>query len=188
VTTVLETGGLGKHRGETGASDLGRDVRVTVDGDEPRCDRIHGDAEGSELARPGAAEADLCALRRDVGGSPWRGSVHDLGVDLDDAPPAPQLHRGKHRPAEPHRALDEELELRAVVLPRHLDQRRMIRRRSKLNRLSAHHAAPGRCPRARRGVVHEDKISWPTRGPNVDSTIGSTMRSGGGVRAKNACK
>jgi hypothetical protein len=26
-----------------------------------------------------------------------------------------------------------------------------------------------------RGVVHEDKISWPTRGPNVDWTLGSTM-------------
>jgi hypothetical protein len=40
----------------------------------------------------------------------------------------------------------------------------------------------------RRGVVHEDKISWPTRGPNVDSTIGSTMRSGAYARAENACK
>ena len=29
-----------------------------------------------------------------------------------------------------------------------------------------------------RSVVHKDKISWPTRGPNVDQTIGSTMRSG----------
>ena len=27
-----------------------------------------------------------------------------------------------------------------------------------------------------RCVVHEDKISWPTRGPNVGWTIGSTMR------------
>jgi hypothetical protein len=29
---------------------------------------------------------------------------------------------------------------------------------------------------ASRCVVHEDKISWPTRGPNVGWTIGSTMR------------
>jgi hypothetical protein len=37
----------------------------------------------------------------------------------------------------------------------------------------------------RRVVVHEDKIAWHTRGPNVDRTIGSTMRRGlsGGQKA-----
>jgi hypothetical protein len=29
---------------------------------------------------------------------------------------------------------------------------------------------------AGRAVVYEGKISWPARGPNVDWTIGSTMR------------
>jgi hypothetical protein len=37
-------------------------------------------------------------------------------------------------------------------------------------------------------VVTPDNISWPTRGPNVDATIGSTMRSRGGLRAKSTCK
>jgi hypothetical protein len=32
-------------------------------------------------------------------------------------------------------------------------------------------------------VVTPDNISWPTRDQNVDATIGSTMRSGGGLRA-----
>src|SRR6266478_678926 len=41
---------------------------------------------------------------------------------------------------------------------------------------------------SRRGVVEDDKIWWPTRGPNVDSTIGSTTRSGGSFSAKSACK
>ena len=36
-------------------------------------------------------------------------------------------------------------------------------------------------------VVTPDNISWPTRGPNVDATIGSTMRSRGGLRAKSTC-
>lgn len=40
--------------------------------------------------------------------------------------------------------------------------------------------------RARRGVVHEDKTSWPTRGPNADPTIDSTMRGGVGVGTKRA--
>ena len=31
-------------------------------------------------------------------------------------------------------------------------------------------------PSAWHGVVYEGKISWPTRGPNVDWAIGSTMR------------
>jgi len=33
-----------------------------------------------------------------------------------------------------------------------------------------------RHPPPRRAVVYEGKISWPARGPNVDWTIGSTMR------------
>ncbi len=33
-------------------------------------------------------------------------------------------------------------------------------------------------------VVREDKIPWPTRGPNVSQTIGSTMRSGANRRTK----
>jgi hypothetical protein len=33
-------------------------------------------------------------------------------------------------------------------------------------------------------VVTPDNISRPTRGPNVDATIGSTMRSRGGLRRK----
>ena len=37
-------------------------------------------------------------------------------------------------------------------------------------------------------VVREDMISWPTRGPNVDQTIGSTMRSVVAAGVKNACK
>jgi hypothetical protein len=36
-------------------------------------------------------------------------------------------------------------------------------------------------------VVSEDKISWPTRGPNIDRTIGSTMRRGLGDGQKSAC-
>jgi hypothetical protein len=50
-------------------------------------------------------------------------------------------------------------------------------------------AAPWRrCRPARRGVVHEGKILWPTRGPDVDGTIGSTMRSPLTGEAKGACK
>ena len=37
-------------------------------------------------------------------------------------------------------------------------------------------------------VVHQDKIPWPTRGPNVAWTTGSTMRKRGDVTAKSACK
>jgi hypothetical protein len=55
------------------------------------------------------------------------------------------------------------------------------------NRLSAYRAAQA-MSLARLVVVHEDKISWPTCGPNTDSTIGSAMRSGGGIREKSACK
>jgi hypothetical protein len=45
-----------------------------------------------------------------------------------------------------------------------------------LVQLGAHGA--GDVSRLRRGVVSEGRISWPTRGPNVGWTIGSTMRSG----------
>jgi hypothetical protein len=37
-------------------------------------------------------------------------------------------------------------------------------------------------------VVMPDNISWPARGPNVDPTIRSTIRSRGGLRAKSTCK
>jgi hypothetical protein len=37
-------------------------------------------------------------------------------------------------------------------------------------------------------VVDEDRISWPTRGPNVGWTIGSTMRCRPASRAKKSCK
>jgi hypothetical protein len=55
---------------------------------------------------------------------------------------------------------------------------------------STHPATPLRScpPPRRRDVVHEDKFSWPTRGPNVYWTIASTMRSRCGVIAKTACK
>ena len=43
-------------------------------------------------------------------------------------------------------------------------------------------------PRPGRAVVYEGKISWPARGPNVDWTIGSTMRNGGEPRSTNTCK
>jgi hypothetical protein len=39
-----------------------------------------------------------------------------------------------------------------------------------------------------RCVLHEDKISWPTRGPNVGWTIGSTMRRRPASRAEKPCK
>jgi hypothetical protein len=155
----------GGHRGEIGVPDLGRYIRVAFDWDESRCDRIHGDAERSELVRPAAAEADLCALRRDVGRSARRGSVHNLGVDLDDAPPAPHLHPRNHRPAEQHRALDEEVELREVFLPRHLDQRRL---------------------RLRTGGIEHQDIDWTdTLGHRVDELndlplVGDVSREGDG--------
>jgi hypothetical protein len=38
--------------------------------------------------------------------------------------------------------------------------------------------------RVRRGVVGKGNIPWPTRGPNVDWTIGSTMRRGNDPEAK----
>jgi hypothetical protein len=38
------------------------------------------------------------------------------------------------------------------------------------------------------GRVFLDNISWPIRGPNVELTIGSTMRSGGRLNAKTPCK
>jgi hypothetical protein len=41
---------------------------------------------------------------------------------------------------------------------------------------------------SRGAVVYRGKISWPTRGPNVDQTIASTMRREVGVGAKSACK
>jgi hypothetical protein len=57
-----------------------------------------------------------------------------------------------------------------------------------MNRLSGAGTRRGRRRAIRAGVVHEDNILWPTRGPNVDGTIGSTMRSGVGVGAQSACK
>jgi hypothetical protein len=50
-----------------------------------------------------------------------------------------------------------------------------------VNRLSGALTQGGRRPSAG-VVVQRDKISWPTRGPNVDWTIGSTMRSRSGRR------
>ena len=43
-------------------------------------------------------------------------------------------------------------------------------------------------PYVPRTVVDQDKISWPIRGPNVDSAIGSTVRSRRGSTAESACK
>ena len=37
-------------------------------------------------------------------------------------------------------------------------------------------------------LVTPDNISWPTRGPNVDATVGSSMRSRGGLKGKSTCK
>jgi hypothetical protein len=37
-------------------------------------------------------------------------------------------------------------------------------------------------------VVTADNISWPTRGPNVNWTIGSTMRPRADWRVKKPCK
>jgi hypothetical protein len=37
-------------------------------------------------------------------------------------------------------------------------------------------------------VVFRDKFSWPTHGPNVGQTFGSTMRRRDGVETKRACK
>lgn len=54
----------------------------------------------------------------------WR-AVDDLGVDLDDATEAPLLHPGSTRTGEQHRPLDEEVELRDVVLPGDLGKRRL---------------------------------------------------------------
>jgi SnoaL-like domain len=41
---------------------------------------------------------------------------------------------------------------------------------------------------AGRSGVSEGKISWPTRGPNVDWTIGSTMRRRADWWIKKPCK
>jgi hypothetical protein len=54
------------------------------------------------------------------------------------------------------------------VAPPRLDPTIVRRRSEKESPLTM----PGGVPRPRRGVVHKDKISWPTRGPNVELTIG----------------
>ncbi len=77
-----------RHRGDVGAPDLVPHIRVALDGDEARSDRVHGDSQVGELSGPAARETDLGALRCGVGGRSRRRPVGDLGVDLDDAPAA----------------------------------------------------------------------------------------------------
>ncbi len=50
----------GGHRGEIGLLDIVGDVGVALDGDEAGRDRVHGDAERGQFARPAAGQADLC--------------------------------------------------------------------------------------------------------------------------------
>ena len=112
-----------RHRGDVGAPDLVPHIRVALDGDEARSDRVHGDSQVGELSGPAARETDLGALRCGVGGRSRRRPVGDLGVDLHDAPEPSLAHCGERSPPEQDRALDEELELRDVVRPRHIVQR-----------------------------------------------------------------
>ena len=115
----------GGHRGEIGLPDLVGDVRVAFHRDETRGDRVHRDAERGELTSPAQGQADLRVLGRRVGGPARRRPVGDLGVDVDDAAVPPGLHPGQHRPAEQHRALDEEVQLGDVIGPAHLGHRRL---------------------------------------------------------------
>ena len=112
----------------------GREVGVTVasatsawrsTGMKPGATVLTVMPSGRELARPAAGQPDLRVLGRGVGGPARRRSVGDLGVDLDDPAVAARPHGGQHGAAEQHRALDEELKLGEVVLPRHLGHRRL---------------------------------------------------------------
>jgi hypothetical protein len=63
-------GGYGR---EVGVAGRVGDVCVALDGDEARCDRVDGDAEGGEFARPAAGQSNLRVLGGGVGGPPRRG-------------------------------------------------------------------------------------------------------------------
>ena len=52
-----------------------------------------------------------------------RRAVGDLGVDVHDAAVAPCLHAGHDVAAEEHRAADEVVELREVVVPPDVEER-----------------------------------------------------------------
>jgi hypothetical protein len=91
---------------------------------KPGATGIYCDPKRGELARPAASQPDLRALRRGVGRSARRRPVHDLGVDLNDAPDAPRLHPGDDGTAQQHRALYEEVELGGVVFSGHVGERR----------------------------------------------------------------
>ena len=93
--------------------------------DEPGRNGVHGDAVRSELSSPAPRQPYLGALRRHVGGAARRRSVDDLRVDLDDAPPPPLTHPRNNGAAEQDWTLDEEVELRHVVVPVHVLERRL---------------------------------------------------------------
>src|SRR5580700_5877839 len=101
----------GGHRCQVSIHNVGWDAGVPLDRDEAGCDGVHSDARGGEFAGPGTGQAYLCALGGGIGGPVRRRTVSDLGVDVHDAAIVPGHHRGEHRAAEQHGALDEEVQL-----------------------------------------------------------------------------
>jgi hypothetical protein len=73
-----------------------------------------------QLARPGAGETDLGVLAGRAGGAPGRRPARELGVDLHDATRSASPHSGHDGATNEHRALDEALEVRQVLVPAHL--------------------------------------------------------------------
>jgi hypothetical protein len=71
----------------------GRHRRV----DGARRDGVDGDAEGRQLDRHGAGEADDAVLRGDVADAPGHPLQAGDGRDVDDAPGARRRHRRRHR-------------------------------------------------------------------------------------------
>jgi hypothetical protein len=113
----------GRYRGEIGTPGVFGHVGVALDGDEAGRDRVHGDAGGGELTGPAAGQAYLGVLGGGMGRPARRRPVGDLGVHVHDAAIPPGRHRGQHRAAEQHRALDEEVQLGQVAGPAHLGDR-----------------------------------------------------------------
>jgi len=98
---------------------------MPLDRDEPGRKLVHGDAVRSELSGPASRQPYLGALRSYIGGAAGRRSVDDLRVDLDDASPAPFAHPRNNSSAEQDGALDKEVELRQVIVPPHVLERRL---------------------------------------------------------------
>ena len=113
------------NRREVGVLHVLQDVRMPLDRDEPGRKLVHGDAVRSELSGPASRQPYLGALRSYIGGAAGRRSVDDLRVDLDDASPAPFAHPRNNSSAEQDGALDEDVELRQVIVPPHVLERRL---------------------------------------------------------------